>query len=129
MNNPMMRILSFTLAVALIIGTVPVVYADAPLVPTHAVLSQIDSELNREQLLDMLDTEAVVRSLERNGVSIDEARARVAALSDQEVRMLNERMQELPAGANIVGVLFSVFIILLITDLLGLTNVFPFTRN
>jgi hypothetical protein len=35
-----------------------------------------------------------------------------------------------PAGAaDVVGVLFTVFIILLVTDILGLTKVFPFTRS
>ena len=33
-----------------------------------------------------------------------------------------------PAGAGIVGTLFTVFVILLVTDILGLTKVFPFTR-
>jgi len=37
-------------------------------------------------------------------------------------------LDEMPAGASVVGALFAVFVILLVTDILGLTNVFPFTR-
>ena len=34
-----------------------------------------------------------------------------------------------PAGGDILGLVFTVFIILLVTDILGLTKVFPFTRS
>lgn len=39
-----------------------------------------------------------------------------------------EQLEQLPAGASVVGALLVVFIVLLVTDILGLTNVFPFTR-
>jgi hypothetical protein len=38
-------------------------------------------------------------------------------------------MDQLPAGGDILGIMFTIFIILLITDILGLTKVFPFTRS
>jgi hypothetical protein len=54
----------------------------------------------------------------------------VAALTDDEARLLADQLDRVPAGAGgeILGILFAVFIILLITDILGLTKVFPFTR-
>ena len=39
------------------------------------------------------------------------------------------RIDQAPAGGDILGVLFTVFIVLLVTDILGLTKVFPFTRS
>ena len=45
-----------------------------------------------------------------------------------EAAQMADRLDEMPAGASVVGALFAVFVILLVTDILGLTNVFPFTR-
>jgi hypothetical protein len=59
-------------------------------------------------------------------------KARVAALSDEEVAQLAAKIDSLPvgadAGASIIGALVLIFIVLLITDILGVTKVFPFTR-
>jgi hypothetical protein len=58
------------------------------------------------------------------------ARARVAALTDEEAATLAGRIDQLPAGSSdILGILLVVFIVLLITDILGLTKIFPFTRS
>ena len=50
-------------------------------------------------------------------------------MSDEEISELNGRIDQLPAGGDILGIIFTVFIILLVTDILGLTKVFPFTRS
>ena len=47
----------------------------------------------------------------------------------QWVAALADRVDTAPAGAGIVGALFTIFVILLITDILGFTKVFPFTRS
>jgi hypothetical protein len=77
--------------------------------------------------LDRADLTAMLQS---RGVSVDEMRARVDALTDAEAQQLLTQIDQAPAGAaDVVGVLFTVFIILLVTDILGLTKVFPFTRS
>ena len=51
------------------------------------------------------------------------------ALTDEEVGQLAGQLDRLPAGGEgIIGALLIVFLVLLITDLLGLTRVFSFTR-
>jgi hypothetical protein len=68
--------------------------------------------------------------LQARGVSVDEMRARVDALTDAEAQQMLQQIDNAPAGSSdVVGVLFTVFIILLVTDILGLTKVFPFTRS
>jgi hypothetical protein len=72
----------------------------------------------------------VAAGLAERGVSVEQARARVAALTDDEVATVAQTIETAPAGADdILGVLVTIFIILLITDILGLTKVFPFTRS
>ena len=71
----------------------------------------------------------VQAALEKNGVSTVEARARVEALSDDELDQLAANLDQLPAGSGILGLVFVTFIVLLVTDILGFTKVFPFTRS
>jgi hypothetical protein len=52
----------------------------------------------------------------------------VAALTDEEARQLAGQVDSLPAGGDVLGVLLTVFLVLLITDILGFTKIFPFTR-
>jgi hypothetical protein len=67
--------------------------------------------------------------LVRRGVSVDEANQRVAALTDEEARTLSQQIDSLPAGGvEILETVLIVFIVLLITDILGFTKVFSFTR-
>lgn len=72
---------------------------------------------------------ALAAQLRHLGVAADDAAKRVAAMQDHEVTQALDQAEHAPAGGDAVGVLFTVFIILLITDILGLTKVFPFTRS
>jgi hypothetical protein len=77
-----------------------------------------------------LDRADVAAALQERGVSIDQARARVAALTDDEVATVAHAIDTAPAGAaDVLGVLVTIFLVLLITDILGFTKVFPFTRS
>jgi hypothetical protein len=59
-----------------------------------------------------------------------QVQARVNALTDDEAQRLAKQMDEMPAGGDgIIGALVLIFVILLITDLLGLTEVFSFTKK
>ncbi len=55
--------------------------------------------------------------------------ARVAALSDDEAAQLAARLDELPAGgSDVLSVALIIFLVLLFTDIMGWTKIFPFTR-
>jgi hypothetical protein len=76
-----------------------------------------------------LAREDVAAALRERGVELAQVRARVDALSDAEAVALAERIDSLPAGAaSVLGTLTFLFVLLLITDILGLTKIFPFTR-
>ena len=57
-----------------------------------------------------------------------DAKARVSALTNEEAHQIAGRLDQLPAGGEVLGVLLTIFIVLLVTDILGFTKVFPFTR-
>lgn len=84
----------------------------------------------RARVLAVLDRADVAAGLQEHGLSADQARERVAALTDAEVEQLAHTIDTAPAGAgSVVGVLVFIFVLLLVTDILGLTKVFPFTRS
>ena len=90
-------------------------------------VSVADGRARLNQALDRADVQA---ALEAHGVSVDQARARVASLTDAEAAQVAAQIDQAPAGAgDILGVLVFIFVLLLVTDILGLTKVFPFTRS
>ena len=66
--------------------------------------------------------------LEKKGVLTSDVKARVAALTDDEAAQVAANIDSLPAGGDVLGVLLIVFLVLLLTDIMGFTKVFPFTR-
>lgn len=117
------RLVSSTLIVC-ILGLGMPLPAAAGIVTTDQVVAGAE----RDQVGNFLDRADVRAQLEALGVDAEAARARVDALTDEDARTLAGQIDRLPAGGNVIGVLFAIFIILLVTDILGLTKVFPFTR-
>ena len=84
----------------------------------------------RAHVLATLERADVVQGLQARGVDPQQVRARVDALSDAEVAQLSQQLDSAPVGASdILGVIVTIFVVLLITDILGFTKVFPFTRS
>lgn len=100
--------------------------AQAAMVSTQAVIAAHDS---RSKVAEYLQRDAVREALMAQGVDADAALLRVERLTDAEVAMLADRIDELPAGGDIVGAALLVFFVLLATDILGYTHVFPFVNR
>lgn len=103
--------------------------AHAGLVGTGEVIAQQQGVIDRGQLVDALARDDVRSQLEALGVDPAAAAERVAALSDEELQTLAAHMDELPAGGNVLGVVVFLFLVLLVTDILGFTDVFPFVKK
>lgn len=83
----------------------------------------------RARLLALLDRDEVAAQLAERGVSVEQARARVRALSDAEAAQLAAEIDQAPAGASeLIGTVILVFVLLLFCDILGFTNLFPFIK-
>src|SRR5712691_7609157 len=127
------RTVANILVVSLCALGLPIPAVQAELVATDRVeTTRQDGFSGRELLGSLLDRADVRAALERQGVSADDAKARVDALSDDEVERLAARFDSLPAAGDALGSLlwfgFLVFVVLLVTDILGFTKVFSFTR-
>lgn len=102
--------------------------AQAGMVTTTEAMSAEAHDANRDKVVAFLAREDVRSALEAQGVNGGLATERVKAMSDAEVSQLASRVDQAPAG-GILGLIFTVFVVLLVTDILGLTKVFPFTRS
>lgn len=85
---------------------------------------------SRAHVMQTLERADVSAALVERGVDLDQARARVAAMTDAEALQVAADIDLAPAGASdLIGALLFVFVLLLITDILGFTKIFPFTRS
>ncbi|TXD75913.1 hypothetical protein FUT87_22550 [Mitsuaria sp. TWR114] len=108
-------------------------HASAQVVPTDALVQQ-DAPAgtaadSRVRVNAFFAREDVRQAMVKEGVNPADAQSRVDAMSDDEIRALDGRIAQAPAGGDVLGVIFAVFVILLVTDILGFTKVFPFTRS
>jgi hypothetical protein len=122
------RFVSSCLIVGLISAGLPMT-AQASMVATDEIASASSSLSSRNAVSSYLARDDVREAMQAQGVSPQAALERVKAMSDVEVAQLAGRIDQAPAGGDVLGILFTVFIILLVTDIMGLTKVFPFTRS
>ena len=116
-----------TMAAVCVLGTSLPLPAQAGMVGTDELAQPTTSA--QQRLSQLLARDDVRDALVARGVDPSEVQARVNALTDDEAQLLAQRFDRLPAGAgDVIGVLLFIFVLLLITDILGLTKVFPFTR-
>ncbi len=106
----------------LVSGLLPA--ARAALLPTQTFIESSQPDTTRSQMQTMLDREDVQMELQRLGVNPEMAKERLAALTPAELQQLQRHMNDMPAGAGALEVIGIVFLVLLILELVGVTNVF-----
>lgn len=117
---------------AFMTATLPAPAVQAALVSTDKVVTAEQHQDARAKLNAFLSREDVRNQMETLGVAPEEAKARVAALSDEEVAQIQGKIDSMPAGEGlgaVLGAAVLIFLVLLITDILGLTHVFGFTNK
>lgn len=133
MLKKLMRPVSLVLVVSFCLLNFNVPNAQAKMVGTDAVIAGQQAADQRAQVADFMAREDVKQVMTQYGVDPVEAQKRVDSLSNEELANLANSIDQLPAGGSAVGVIVGaallVFIILLITDLVGLTHVFPFVNH
>ena len=93
---------------------------------TQAPAERSDGHARLNATLDRAD---VAAALQARGVDSLAARERVAALTDAEAATLATEIDRAPAGGDVLGTIVFIFVLLLITDILGFTKIYPFTRS
>lgn len=114
-------------AALLALTTLP---ATAALVGTDEVINEARGGAERAEVVAFLERDDVQAQLEEQGVDPADAQARVAAMTESEIAELHARMDDMAAGgSSILGAAVFIFVVFVITDVIGATDIFPFIRS
>ncbi len=108
-------------------GYVPV--AKAAIIGTDAVVNAENIQQQRAHISSLLNRDHVKTYLAARGVDPAYLQSRVDSLSDAEVDALATRLDRLPAGGDLLTIALIAFIVLVILDAVGVTDIFPFIKS
>jgi hypothetical protein len=100
------------------------VSASAAVISTEQAAVAAERTERLDRVASFLVRADVAAELERFGVDAALAAERAAALSDAELAELDGRIADVAAGGDLLAVLGIVFVVLLVLELVGVTNVF-----
>ena len=105
----------------------------AAMIDTESVINENRSQNPRDCLNNLLARKEIQSALIGQGIDPQEAQERIDNLSDDEIGKFFNEMDQIPAGDGFfeafIIVAFLIFLILLITDISGYTDVFPFVKK
>lgn len=96
------------------------------IVTTDQLIQEQFEALDKASLIAMLDRDDMRQQLIERGVDPEYAKARIASLSDAQINELKGSIDNLPAGSGAVAILVAVLLVLVILDIVGVTNIFTF---
>ena len=102
------------------------------MITTDVAVESERAEKSREDLKQLISRENIEKYLIAQGIDPVEVKSRIDSLTDAEAIALADQIEELPAGGGAVGIIIGaaliVFLVLLVTDILGYTDIFPFVE-
>lgn len=118
------RTLSLILSIALI--SVSASNVQAAIVSNDQIIYKTDQVSDKTALLQTIKRADVQAQLSNMGVSAVDIETRINQMTHEEIAQLNQHMAELPVGAGVLGVVVLIFLVFVITDVIGATDIFPF---
>ena len=105
----------------------------AQVVSTGAILGHSTMASSKEKLVQIIARQDVAKRFQELGVDSKAIEARVASMTDEEASKIALQIDMLPAGADagasVLGTIVFIFLVLLFTDIIGVTKVFSFTKS
>ena len=121
------------LAIFMLLLSGPCQSALAAMIRTESVIDSDQAHDAREYLNAFLARDDVKTALVSQGIDPLEAQNRVDSLTDEEARWVADQLDQMPAGGSffttLLIVVFLIFVILLVTDITGYTDIFPFVKS
>lgn len=124
--------ISVFLSIFMLLLALPYQSTLAAIIETETVLDMSRGQEARAYLNRIIAREDIQDLFVSQGVDPLEAKARIDSLSDAEVVRLYDQIEQLPAGGSdfgvVLGTIAVIFIVLIVTDILGYTDVFTFVK-
>lgn len=124
--NYLKKMLSMLLSLSLII--LPIMPAQAAMVGNAELFGSTVISADRTVLIKALDRDSARQQLAALGISQEQAMERISRMTNQEIAQLNRQLADLPAGGDVLGLIVLIFIVFIITDVIGATDIFPFVH-
>ena len=119
------RLIAIALSISLFI--LPIGTAHSAMIGNTQLIDQAQG-IERSALLDTLKQEQVRQYLTDLGVDSNQLEVRLAQMTEHEIETLSQKMGELPAGGDALGLIVFLFVVFIITDAVGATDIFPFVH-
>ena len=98
----------------------------AAMISTSDVIAKQTEQLNRAQVLELLNKQEAIDALTAMGIDPNTVEQRVNSMTADELQAFNQQVADMQAGGDsLLGVVVLVFVVLIVLDLLGTTNIFP----
>lgn len=119
-----------TLALILSISLISLTFgqAQAAIITNNQVIHQAQQAIDKDALLQSINQADVQEQLANMGVATADIESRINQMTQEEIAQINQQMNELPAGGDVLGIIVLIFIIFIITDVIGATDIFPFIK-
>lgn len=105
----------------------------AAMIGTADILPTQNDDAARQKVKLFLERQDVTQHLSKWGVDADEAKIRVDSMTDEEVNLLANKIDEIPAGGGILEIILVIavvgFIVLIVLDIVGVTDIFTFIKK
>lgn len=96
----------------------------AGIVTTTDLVNSQHLQMERERIQDWIARADVREQLSSQGVDMEQAQKRVDSMTDEEVQQMAARMDQMPAGSGAGEVVLIAFLVLIILELSGVTDIF-----
>jgi hypothetical protein len=124
----MMNLLRRSTAIflSILLALMPLLPAQAAMIGNQQIINQGLSHQTRDGLQQLFEQETAQQQLQEWGVNPDQIKSRIDSLTDAELARINQQVNDLQAGGDVLGILLVIFLVFVITDIIGATDVFPF---
>lgn len=114
------------LLLSMLLLLMPLLPAQAAMIGNQQIIQQHLPLQTRDSLQQLLQQDSARQQLQAWGVSPEQIKNRIGSLTDAELARINSQLDNRNAGGSILGILLIIFIVFVITDVIGATDIFPF---
>jgi hypothetical protein len=117
---------STAIVLCILLALMPLLPVQAAMIGNHKIINHGLSHQTRDGLQQLFEQETAQQKLQAWGVTPDQIKSRIDSLTDAEIARINQQVNDIQAGGDVLGILLVIFLVFVITDIIGATDVFPF---
>ena len=102
--------------------------AVASVISSENIIQQQQGIYTTQQIMALVDTAEVQQKLITLGVDPEDAKTRIASMTNEELTAFHTQLNDMPAASGVVGTIVTVLVVLAVLDLMGVTDVYSFIR-